>query len=150
MVFLPILQQLLLLSSFIPAFAAKRALKAPTLPFSNGDRWILDANDATVPYIGINWPGAAEAIIPEGLQYQSIANIVGKVVETGFNSVRLTFPIELVDDILDNGGDVMLNETLINALGVENGTIILADILRNNPQFTEATTRLQVRNLTTS
>jgi hypothetical protein len=97
-----------------------------------------------VPIVGINWPGAADTMLPEGLQYQSIANIIEKISHTGFNTVRLTFAIEMIDDILDNGGDVSLNNTLVNALGVENGTVILGDILNNNPQFTADTTRLQV------
>jgi hypothetical protein len=97
-----------------------------------------------VPIVGINWPGAADTMLPEGLEYQSIANIVGKISQTGFNTVRLTFAIEMVDDILDNGGDVSLNDTLVNALGVENGTVILGEVLNNNPQFTTETTRLQV------
>jgi hypothetical protein len=49
-----------------------------------------------------------------------------------------------VDDILDNGGDVTLNDTLTRALGQTNGTIMLGRILANNPQFTAETTRLQV------
>jgi hypothetical protein len=114
------------------------------LPFSSSDRWIVDAAGEHVPYVGINWPGAADTMLPEGLSYQSIENIVGVVSETGFNAVRLTFAIEMVDDILDNGGDVSLNDTLINALGPANGTIVLQRILANNPQFTAATTRLQV------
>jgi hypothetical protein len=114
------------------------------LPLSRSDRWIIDANSNHVPIVGINWPGAADTMLPEGLQYQSIANIVEKISQTGFNTVRLTFAIEMVDDILDNGGDVSLNDTLVNALGVENGTVILGDILNNNPQFTAETTRLQV------
>jgi hypothetical protein len=114
------------------------------LPFSRSDRWIIDANNNHVPIVGINWPGAADTMLPEGLEYQSIANIVGKISQTGFNTVRLTFAIEMIDDVLDNGGDVSLNDTLVNALGVENGTVILGDILNNNPQFTAETTRLQV------
>ncbi|TVY13839.1 hypothetical protein LARI1_G008111 [Lachnellula arida] len=51
-------------------------------------------------------------MIPEGLGLQSIQNIVSKLSETGFNAVRLTFAIETVDDILDNGGDVTLSDTL--------------------------------------
>jgi hypothetical protein len=99
-----------------------------------------------VPYVGINWPGAADTMLPEGLQYQSISNIVGKISETGFNAVRLTFAIEMVDDILDNGGDVALSATLTNALGDVNGTIVLGEILANNQQFSASTTRLQVCN----
>ncbi|KIN05076.1 glycoside hydrolase family 5 protein [Oidiodendron maius Zn] len=111
---------------------------------SSSDRWIIDAAGNHVPYVGINWPGAADTMLPEGLNYKSIQDIVGVVSQTGFNAVRLTFAIELVDDILDNGGDVSLNDTLINALGATNGTIVLQKILTNNPQFTAQTTRLQV------
>lgn len=121
---------------------AKRSLQP--LPLSSSDRWIVDASGAHVPYVGINWPGAADAMLPEGLQYQSIKSIVNKVSETGFNVVRLTFAIEMVDDILDNGGDVTLGDTLTRALGQQNGTAILGQILANNPQFTAQTTRLQV------
>lgn len=113
------------------------------LPFSSSDRWIVDANGNNVPVVGINWPGAADTMLPEGLGYQSIANIVQKLTETGFNTVRLTFAIEMVDDILDNGGDVTLSTTLTNALGQTNGSAMLADIINNNPQFNADTTRLQ-------
>jgi hypothetical protein len=126
-----------------PILATRRSLQP--LPFSSSDRWIVDANNNHVPYVGINWPGAADTMLPEGLQYLSIENIVSVVSQTGFNSVRLTFAIEMVDDILDNGGDVSLNDALVNALGQTNGTIILQQILTNNPQFTACTTRLQVR-----
>jgi hypothetical protein len=83
-------------------------------------------------------------MLPEGLGYQSIANIVQWLTDTGFNTVRLTFAIEMVDDILDNGGDVTLSDTLIQALGPANGRVVLADILTNNPEFIANTTRLQV------
>jgi hypothetical protein len=113
------------------------------LPFSSSDRWIVDADGKNVPVVGINWPGAAETMLPEGLGYQSIANIVQKLTETGFNTVRLTFAIEMVDDILDNGGDVTLSDTLTRALGSANGSAMLSKIISNNPQFTTTTTRLE-------
>jgi aryl-phospho-beta-D-glucosidase BglC (GH1 family) len=96
-----------------------------------------------VPVVGINWPGAAETMLPEGLGYQSISNIVQKLTDTGFNTVRLTFAIEMVDDILDNGGDVSVSATLMKALGQTNGTAMLANIISHNPQFNTNTTRLQ-------
>jgi hypothetical protein len=89
-------------------------------------------------------PRYSSTLLPEGLNYQSVASIVGKISRTGFNVVRLTFAIEMVDDILDNGGDVSLNSTLTNALGQQNGTAVLGNIISNNPQFTAETTRLQV------
>jgi len=121
----------------------KRALQP--LPFFTNDRWIIDSNQNHVPYVGINWPGAADTMLPEGLQYSSIQNIVQKISETGFNAVRLTFAVEMVDDILDNGGDVTIQETLTRALGEGNGTVVLGEILEWNPSFGANTTRLQVQ-----
>ena len=135
-----VLKVLLGMLSIIPS-SQQRTLQP--LPLSSSDRWIVDANNNHVPFVGINWPGAADTMLPEGLGYQSIASIVGKISQTGFNIVRLTFAIEMVDDILDNGGDVTLNETLTNALGQQNGTVVLENIVANNPQFTAETTRLQ-------
>jgi len=102
---------------------------------------IVDANKIHVPYVGINCPEAADTMLPEGLNFQTIENIMQKVSRTGFNSVRLTFAIEMVDDILDNRGDVILKDTLTNALGESYKTIVLNN---NNPQFTANMTRLQV------
>jgi hypothetical protein len=132
----------LLIGSACPTGLVQRGLQP--LPLSSSDRWIVDANGNHVPIVGINWPGAADTMLPEGLGYSSIDCIAQKICDTGFNAVRLTFAIEMVDDILDNGGDVTLNDTLTKALGQTNGTIILEQILANNPQFTAETTRLQV------
>jgi hypothetical protein len=126
----------------VASCSVKRTLP---LPLSSSDRWIIDANGKRLPYVGVNWPGAADTMLPEGLQYSSIACIVYKIRETGFNAVRLTFAIEMVDDILDNGGDVPLEKALTKALGQRNGTAVLERIMGNNPQFTPNTTRLQVR-----
>lgn len=137
----------LLVQNAVPAPSPARARSLQPLPLSSSDRWIVDANGNHVPFVGVNWPGAADAMIPEGLQYQSVQNIVQKIVSTGFNAVRLTFAIEMVDDIIDNGGDVTLKNTLTKALGDANGLKVLGQILTSNPQFTESTTRLQVRPL---
>lgn len=87
-------------------------------------------------------------MLPEGLQYQSIDTIVSKIKELGMNVIRLTFAIEMIDDILDNGGDVAILDSLINALGETNGTAVFGEIITNNPQFSENTTRLEVPMLT--
>jgi endoglucanase len=116
-----------------------------SLPFHTGPGPnIFSSNGKKVQLVGTNWPGQQEAMIPEGLQYSSIKNIVSKIRSLKLNIVRLTFAIEMVDDILDNRGDVTLEQTLVNALGAANGTIILHKILRNNPQFSPKSTRLQV------
>ena len=83
-------------------------------------------------------------MLPEGLQYQSIEYIVGKIKDLGMNVIRLTFAIEMIDDIYETGADVLIKTSLINALGETNGTKIYDDIVSNNPQFGENTTRLEV------
>lgn len=97
---------------------------------SSYDRWIIDANGNYVPYIGVNWPGIVDTMLPEGLQCQSISNIAQKISETGFNAVQINFAIEMADDILDNGGDVTLRDTLTQALGHGNGIVVLQDIVK--------------------
>ena len=79
-----------------------------------------------------------------GLQYNSVANIVSMVKSLGMNVIRLTYAIELVDDIESANDNSTLQNTLTNALGTENGTVVLEAILNNNPGFTANTTRLQV------
>lgn len=54
----------------------------------------------------------------------------------------------MVDDILDHGVDVEINEirtSLNTALGVENGTRVFDAVMTNNPSFAPNITRLQVR-----
>lgn len=115
------------------------------LPLHTGNGTdILSSDGQVVKYLGTNWAAHQEPMIPEGLQYSSIQDIVSKIKGFSLNSVRLTFAIEMIDDILDNGGDVSLETTLITALGVENGTLILNQVLSHNPQFTKETTRLEI------
>lgn len=116
----------------------------PDAPFFSSGRWIHNSKGNNVTYAGVNWPGAADVMIPEGLQYTSIAKIVSDIKSLGMNAIRLTFAIEMIDDILDNGGDVKLSAAFNKALGTTNGPIVLQKVLTNNPSFTASTTRLQV------
>jgi hypothetical protein len=120
------------------------ACSALNTPFTASGRWIHDSKGEVFTYAGANWPGAGEVMIPEGMQYASIASTVSKLKNLGMNVIRLTFPIELVDDILDNGGDVTVQKSLINALGSANGTKVFNQIRKVNPQIKTTTTRLQV------
>ena len=66
--------------------------------------------------------------------------------KTGLNVIRLTFAIQMIDEIYAKGGaDIPLSTAFTQALGATNGTKILNQILAKNPQFTASTTRLQVR-----
>ncbi|KAI9645448.1 hypothetical protein NHQ30_006187 [Ciborinia camelliae] len=117
----------------------------PYAPFTTSGRWILDSAGNNVSYAGANWPGAADAMIPEGLQYQSIATIVGKIKSLGMNVIRLTYAIEMIDDFYANGQvDVPILTSLTTALGATNGPAVYNKIIANNPTFTSSTTRMQV------
>lgn len=115
-------------------------------PFTTSGRWILAGDNKTnVNLAGINWPGAGEAMIPEGLQYQSAAAIAARIQSLGMNVVRLTYATEMVDQIFANGGaDIPVQKSLIAALGQQNGTAVWEMVKRSNPQFNDNITRLQV------
>lgn len=130
-------------ASAIPTQQA--AASWPNGPFVTSGRWIRDASGANVTYAGANWPGAADVMIPEGLQYQSVEVIVSKLKSVGMNAIRLTYAIEMIDQIYANGGkDVAISTALTRALGATNGPKVLAQIVAKNPQFGAETTRLQV------
>lgn len=120
----------------------------PNGPFTTSGSWILDASSSNVTYAGVNWPGAAETMVPEGLQYQSIETIVSKIKSLGMNSIRLTYATELIDQIYDNNmTDVPISTAFTTALGDANGTRIFESVVAKNPSFGNSTTRLQVSNI---
>jgi hypothetical protein len=84
-------------------------------------------------------------MIPEGLQYQSVSTIVSRIKSAGMNVVRLTWAVQMVDEIQDNGGqDISVQQAFVNALGRDNGTAVFRQFLSANPSFNADTTRLQV------
>ncbi|KAH7362391.1 cellulase family protein [Plectosphaerella cucumerina] len=83
-------------------------------------------------------------MIPEGLQYSSIEAIVEKITSLNMNAVRMGWATEMVDDILDRGGDVSINDTMHRVLGPELAPPIVTAIIENNPRFTPDSTRLEV------
>ncbi|KLU90982.1 cellulase [Magnaporthiopsis poae ATCC 64411] len=124
------------------------AASFPDGPFTTSGRWIVGKSGSNLNFAGANWPGAGEAMIPEGLQYQSVASIVSRVKSLGMNAIRLTYATEMVDQIfgagVGAGADVTLDKALGTALGSENGTAVLKRVMAKNPGFNEGTTRLQV------
>lgn len=117
----------------------------PNGPFITEGSWILGADGANFTYAGINWPGAEQTMIPEGLQYQSIHKIVSRIKSLGMNSIRLTYATEMVDQIYDNDMvDVSIRKSFVDALGRENGTAVFNRVIENNPSFHSNTTRLEV------
>jgi hypothetical protein len=116
----------------------------PHGPLVTSGRWIHNALGQNVTYAGVNWPGAADVMIPEGLQYASIESIVSDIKSLGMNVIRLTFAIEMIDDLLDGEGDVKLSTAFNRALGNTTGPVVYQQVLAKNPKFTPHTTRLQV------
>lgn len=117
----------------------------PNGPFTTDGSWIIGADGSNVTYAGVNWPGAAETMVPEGLQYQSIETIVSRIQSLGMNSIRLTYATELIDQIYENNmTDIPIMTAFTDALGTDNGTSIFNKVLANNPAFNSNTTRLQV------
>lgn len=134
------------LSVIVAALSVGSAAPAsfPDTPFKTVGRQIVGQSGKNIVYAGVNWPGAADTMLPEGLQYQSIKNIVNKFSNLGANVVRLTYAIEMIDDIYSYSPNSTLQNTLIHALGTANGAKVLNRILKKNPQFTPFTTRLEV------
>ncbi|KAI1499096.1 glycoside hydrolase superfamily [Biscogniauxia marginata] len=117
----------------------------PYSPFVVSGAEMKNSRGDTVVYAGTNWPGHGEAMIPEGLQYQSIESVVSKIKSLGMNAIRLTYAIELIDDIYaNNGQDTTVKASFINALGETNGTRVYNEFIAKNPSFGDTTTRLQV------
>ncbi|KAL8802244.1 MAG: hypothetical protein Q9200_006659 [Gallowayella weberi] len=83
-------------------------------------------------------------MVPEGLQYASIADTIDKVKSIGMNVIRLTWAVEMVDDIIDKGGDTDIKTSFIDVLGPKNGTAVWQAVMKNNPSFSSNITRLQV------
>jgi len=129
--------------AFAAALSSSRAW--PNGPYSTNGRWIVDKAGVNVPLAGVNWHGALETMVPEGLQYQSVEFIVSRIKSLGMNVVRLTYATQMVDEIFDNGGkDIPIQTAFVNALGRDNGTVVFDNVLKNNPSFNSTTTRLQV------
>ncbi|KAG4216890.1 hypothetical protein PC116_g34629 [Phytophthora cactorum] len=84
-------------------------------------------------------------MIPDGLQYQSIESIVSKIKSVGMNAIRLTYAIQMIDEIYSNNGkDTTVKDSFTKALGQTNGPKVYSQFLAKNPSFNDSTTRLQV------
>ncbi|KAH9905594.1 glycoside hydrolase family 5 protein [Xylariomycetidae sp. FL2044] len=117
----------------------------PYGPFATSGRDMKNSRNDTIVYAGTNWPGHGEVMIPDGLQYQSIESVVTKIKSLGMNAIRLTYAIEMIDDIYANdGADTTVQQSFIDALGSSNGTQVYSQFIAKNPSFNASTTRLQV------
>ncbi|KAI0379484.1 glycoside hydrolase family 5 protein [Hypomontagnella monticulosa] len=122
-----------------------RADSWPYGPLVTSGRDMKNTRGGNVVYAGTNWPGHGEVMIPDGLQFQSIETVVSKIKSAGMNAIRLTYAIQMIDDIYANGGkDTTVKDSFTKALGSTNGPKIYSQFLAKNPSFNDSTTRLQV------
>jgi len=123
------------------------AAQWPNTPLATSGRWITDSSGNVVQLAGVNWPSHTAAMIPEGLQYQSIASIVSRVKQAGFNVVRLTYASEMIDQLYAGGQqqpspDVSLRSAVNAVFGSGDAGALLDGILSHNPSLSADTTRL--------
>ncbi|KAH8887613.1 glycoside hydrolase [Thozetella sp. PMI_491] len=117
----------------------------PHGPFSTKGRNIVNARGDVLSWAGVNWPMSGETMVPEGLEWASVDDILDMVKDVGFNVLRMGYAIQMVDEIYDrNGSDVSLLQTMVAALGEANGTRVTNEIVAKNPSWTLETTRFEV------
>lgn len=115
---------------FFFSFIAQHTTPNMAYPLSTSSRWIVDKNGERVKLACANWPSHLQPVVAEGLSKQPVDTLADKIVEMGFNCVRLTWPL-----------DLMTNETLANnvtvrqsfqSLGLKNDIV---GFLTNNPSI---------------
>lgn len=117
----------------------------PYGPFSTKGRDIVNARGDVITWAGVNWPMSGETMVPEGLEWASVEEILDDVASVGFNFLRMGYAIEMIDQIYDReGDDVPLEVAMIQALGYVNGTKVTNEIIKRNPSWTRETTRFEI------
>ncbi|SMR55343.1 unnamed protein product [Zymoseptoria tritici ST99CH_3D1] len=131
--------------SLFPRTQTDGASEWPYGPFSTRGRDIVNARGEAITWAGVNWPGSGETMIPEGLEFASVEDLVAQIDSVGFNFIRLTYAIEMVDQMYErNMSDIPLEIALITGLGYENGTKVTKEIIEKNPTWTKDTTRFEI------
>jgi hypothetical protein len=100
------------------------------VPFSASGNSIIDAKGTIVRMRCVNWPGTMETLMPEGLQHNSIENIVLLIKQMNMTCVRLTYSIEVF---------LSSNITAYQSLSRLNLTSALQGFIENNPSLINAT-----------
>lgn len=117
----------------------------PYGPFKTQGRNIVNSRGEAITWAGINWPGSGETMVPEGLEWASVDDILDQVQSVGFNFIRLTYAVEQVDQVYARQmQDVPLEVAMINALGYENGTRVTQQIVAKNPGWSKDTGRFEI------
>lgn len=69
------------------------------LPLHAHSRWIVDASGRRVKLSCVNWVSHTEAFVPEGLSLHSIEEKSERIRSLGFNCVRFTYSIEMIENL---------------------------------------------------
>ncbi|CAF1668454.1 unnamed protein product [Rotaria magnacalcarata] len=115
---------------FVVKFLFLTNIYSYELPFSTLGNSIIDANGAVVRMRCVNWPGSMETLMPEGLQHNSIDNIVLIIKQMNMTCVRLTYSIDVTRSS---------NLTVYQSLSRLNLTFALQGFMNNNPSLINST-----------
>ena len=103
-------------------------------------RWILDSSNTRVKLRCVNWAGASETRIPEGLQWQPVATIASWIASSGFNCVRLTYSIDMALDPNESVSSAFSSAASSTGAGTTL-TNLYTTAVGKNPWLSTATTR---------
>lgn len=116
------------LSSFLLLLTIIVYLTA-ALPLSTNSRWIVngEGDGERVKLSCVNWVSHLDAVIAEGLSKQPVDVISKKILDMGFNCVRLTYPLFLFTN--DSVASVTVRQSLKKLGLIES----IAGFQANNP-----------------
>ncbi|KAK8522530.1 hypothetical protein V6N13_115497 [Hibiscus sabdariffa] len=120
------------MGSFIPSTILLLFLffsSVAPLPLSTNSRWIVDERGRRVKLACVNWVSHLEPMLAEGLSKQSMDTIAKRIVSTGFNCVRFTWPLFLITN--DSLASLTVRQ-LFQRLGLVES---IAGIQANNPSI---------------
>nr|GEU90551.1 1,4-alpha-glucan-branching enzyme [Tanacetum cinerariifolium] len=102
-----------------------------SLALSTNSRWVIDEknNGQRVKLSCVNWVSHLDAALAEGLSKQPVDAISKKILDMGFNCVRLTYPLYLFTN--DTLSATTVRQSLL-ALGLMGS---IAGVQANNPSI---------------
>ncbi|KAG8366004.1 hypothetical protein BUALT_Bualt17G0031000 [Buddleja alternifolia] len=100
-------------------------------PLSTDSRWIVDESGHRVKLACVNWPSHLEVVVAEGLSKQPVDAISEEIRNTGFNCVRLTWPLFLFTN--DTLASLSVRQSFKN-LGLFES---IAGLQKNNPSIVD-------------